>query len=225
MPDVGRVLRGVNVPGQRVDDFLAISPLVADNIEFGFTVTLDWLRFQASYFQSRSKFGVRLVADADGVLRVNREKTRIRGFEATLEAQVNDNITAGANLSILNGRVDTNDDGVLDADLDGVNIGPDRLNLYLAGEYGNFTGRIQAAILFDRNFDDAAGSLTAEFNGYTVVDLYAGYRFSFGTVQLGIQNLLDENYITYYSQVGTTRNDRFFAGRGRTFTLAYQVTF
>ena len=35
MPDVGRVLRAVNVPGQSVDNLVDIEPVRADNVEFG----------------------------------------------------------------------------------------------------------------------------------------------------------------------------------------------
>ena len=46
------------------------------------------------------------------------------------------------------------------------------------------------------------------------------WRAGFGDVSLGVQNLLDEDYISYNSD--TTRptdNGSYFAGRGRTVTL------
>lgn len=225
MADVGRVLRGINQPGVSVDDLFDLSPIKADNIELGTSFTLGRFHGQASIFQSSSSEGARYVADTDGILRVQREKTRIRGFEATLEAMLFEGLDVGANLSVQKGRVDTDGDGELDADLDAVNIGPNRLNLYAAFSAGDLSARLQLAHLFDRDFTNAADALAAEFQGYDVVDLVIGYKIEEGSFQLGVQNLFDKQYITYYSQAGTTLNDRYFAGRGRAITLSYQTNF
>ncbi|WP_417457047.1 TonB-dependent receptor [Kordiimonas sp.] len=225
MPDVGRVLRGISTPGSSVDTIFDLQPVKADNIELGTSVTMGRVQAQASVFQSKSSDGARYVADPDGFLRVQREKTRIRGFEAMLELTVTEELNVGANVSVQEGRVDTNDDGVLDADLDAVNIGPNRFNMYAAYRHGDWSARVQLAHLFDRDFTNAADALAAEFKGYDVVDLHIGYRLESGKMQLGVQNLFDKQYVTYYSQAGTTRGDRYFAGRGRAITLSYQAEF
>src|SRR3546814_4038121 len=77
---------------------------------------------------------------------------------------------------------------------------------------------LQSATLFDRNFEDAAGLNAANFDGYTLFDLYAGYETGFGTLSFAVQNLADAQYITYYGQAGSPLDEDFFAGRGRTFT-------
>jgi iron complex outermembrane receptor protein len=225
MADVGRVLRGISVPGVSVDDLFDLKPIKADNIELGTTFTSGRVFAQMSVFQSKSSEGARYVADADGFLRVQREKTRIRGLEALLEVNVTEEFRLGSNLALQKGRVDTNDDGVLDADLDAVNIGPNRLNVFAAYGYGDWSARVQLSHLFDRDFTNAADALAAEFEGYSLVDLSLAYRMESGKLQLGVQNLFDKQYITYYSQAGTTRGDRYFAGRGRAITLAYQMDF
>jgi iron complex outermembrane receptor protein len=54
----------------------------------------------------------------------------------------------------------------------------------------------------------------------------ARYEAGFGTVSLGVQNLLDEQYISYFSDTqGPTDNLRYFAGRGRTATLTLTRSF
>ena len=225
MADVGRVLRGISTEGVTVDDLFDLKPIKADNIEIGTTFTSDRFFAQVSVFQSKSSEGARYVADADGFLRVQREKTRIRGLEALAEYAVTDEFRVGSNLAVQKGRVDTNDDGVLDADLDAVNIGPNRLNVFATYAYGDWSGRVQLSHLFDRDFTNAADALAAEFNGYSLVDLSMSYRMEAGRLQLGVQNLFDKQYITYYSQAGTTRTDRYFSGRGRAITLSYQADF
>src|SRR3546814_18185551 len=77
---------------------------------------------------------------------------------------------------------------------------------------------LQSATLFDRNFEDAAGLNAANFDGYTLFDLYAGYETGFGTLSFAVQNLADAQYITYYGKAGSPLDADLFAGRDRTFT-------
>ncbi|MEO0412480.1 MAG: TonB-dependent receptor [Pseudomonadota bacterium] len=225
VPDVGRVLRGVSTPGTDIDGLLELNPIITNNLEFGAGYDTGALSIQIAYYISQSDEGSRLIADADGIFTLAREETRISGFEATAEVAVGDGFSLGGNLSIPRGRVDTDDDGDLDADLDAVNIGPTRLNLYAAYNKGDWSGRVQSATFFGKDFTDAADALTDQFDGYTTVDAVGSYKFEFGQVSLAIQNLLDKRFITYFSQAGTTRDDRFFAGRGRTITLRYSADF
>lgn len=65
-----------------------------------------------------------------------------------------------------------------------------------------------------------------DFEGYTLFDALLGYRFGSHRVLLGVQNLTNKQYVTYYSDTqGPTDNLRFFAGRGRTFTLGVTSDF
>ena len=50
-------------------------------------------------------------------------------------------------------------------------------------------------------------------------------RLPTGRVSVGIENLTDEDYITYYSQAARISDEYYFTGRGRTFTLGYQLDF
>ncbi|PWG02055.1 TonB-dependent receptor [Sphingosinicella humi] len=225
VPDVGRVLRAIKVPNTSVDDLLTLSPVIADNYEAGLTVSQGFLTAQLAYFISKSNQGSRLVADAEGIFSVVRQKTRVEGLEATLEAALGSGFRVGGNLSVLKGEVDSDNDGRLDADLDAINIGPNRLNLYAGWSNDALSFRLQSATLFDRNFENAAGLNTANFEGYTLFDLHAGYRTDFGTLSFAVQNLADKQYITYFGQAGSTLDEDFFAGRGRTFTLGYSTEF
>ena len=228
MPDVGRVLRAINAPGQDVDSLLSIDPIIADNTEFGIAVEQGPLSANVSYFISESAFGQRLFSNAAGIFEVRREPTKIDGFEASLEYAVSDAFTFGANYAALEGKSDQDDDGLIDEDLSAENISPDRLNLYvLAAPSEKSNVRVQLSRFFDRTFNDAATA--TDFEGYTLLDISAGYDFgNFGRIDLGIQNALNKQYITYFSQSATsavTRANRFFSGRGRTFTLRWSSQF
>lgn len=59
-----------------------------------------------------------------------------------------------------------------------------------------------------------------------MLDAVARYQAGFGAVSLGLQNLLDEQFISYFSDTqGPTDNLRYFAGRGRTATLTLTRSF
>lgn len=42
---------------------------------------------------------------------------------------------------------------------------------------------------------------------------------------MGVSNLFDKQYITYYSQSALVEPLRYFAGLGRTITLGYSLDF
>lgn len=226
MPDVGRVLRGISQPGTAVEDFLDLQPIKTDNLEIGTTWGTEMALVGATYFESEADFGSRLVPNADGIFQVTRQPTFTSGWEFNGRVMPDPRLTLTAGYSILEGSFDGDDDGEMDSDLGAADIGPDRLNLaadLIPG--GRFTGRLQAFHYFDRSFQDADGTVTAEFDGYTTVDASASARLGISTVTFSLSNLLDEDYITYYGQAATNRGDRYFAGRGRTLTLRLDTRF
>lgn len=226
MPDVGRVLRGIAVEGTAVADFLDLTPVETDNFEIGSTYSTARARVGVTYFESDSEFGSRLVPNADGIYQVRREPTRTRGWELTGRVDPSSLFSATAGYSMLEGRFDGDRDGTLESDLGAADIGPDRLNLSLdVTPAGPFRGRLQAFRYFDRDFLDGDGAVTARFDGYTTADASLATSVGASTVTISVANLLDEQFITYYGQAASTRNDRYFAGRGRTLTLSVESRF
>lgn len=221
MPDVGRVLRAINKPNQSVAQFLNLQPVVSDNAEVGIELTEDNYRVQLSYFQSDSDLGSRLQADADGIYSVMREKTEISGFEAEGEYNLNDNSTLGFTYARTDGRYDSNSDGQVDKDLGGINIAPERFNLYWLQQWPmQLSSRVQLSQLFDVDYNDGSS-----FDGYHTLDLSGRYDTNdWGSWTLGLENALDKQYITYYSQT-TPANSSYFAGLGRTLNLNWQMAF
>lgn len=226
MPDVGRVLRGVSEFGTDVDSFLDLAPLVTENIELGVEYNTSWGNAQFAWYDSSTDFGVRLVPNVDGIFEVNREKTTIEGWEISLNASMAEWLDLGIAYSNLTGEFDSDDDGSVDADLDAINVAPNRLNAYFDFmPDSEWSGRLQVFSYFDKTFRNSAGASTAEFDGYTVVDALASRPIGNARLTIGIANLLDKQYITYYGQAGTTRADRYFAGRGRTLTIGADFRF
>lgn len=225
MPDVGRVLRGINTPNQSVERFLALEPIITDNRELGVEFSGDSVRAQISYYSSDSDFGQRLQADANGIFSVQREKTEIDGLEMRAEWQATANDRFGLRYAYTEGEYDANGDGRVDTDLDGTNIAPNRLNVSWDRSWSqDVSSRIQINQLSNRRFKNSNNNTAAFFEGYTTVDASADVRAFDGVVTVGINNLLDRDYYTYYAQVRGS-DALNFKGFGRSISVAYQRTF
>ncbi len=221
MPDVGRVLRAINTPNRDVDTYLDVTPVVSDNVELGLDYGSGPLQAQAAWFRSTSDRGSLLVLNPSGNFEVQRQRTEIEGIELSARFALADWLNIGGAYAHLEGRTDSNGDGSVDRDLNGANIAPDRLLLYAEVTRGDWSGRLQAQQFYGRDFE---GEVPANsFEGYGLVDAIVAWKAPAATLTLGVQNLLDEQYITYFSDTqGPTDNARYFAGRGR--TLAFGVT-
>lgn len=227
MPDVGRVLRGVSGAGQNVDDLLTLEPVISDNRELGADYDDGALNLHMAYFWSDSDLGSRL-QNVGGIFEVRRERTEIQGFELAAGRTLTHNSRIGALYSHIRGEYDSDGDGDVDTDLGGNNINPDRLNVYVEWDEQAvlpLSGRVQLSHFFDRDFEGEAAPADQNFDGYSLVDLALAKQTGVGNFQLGVENLFDEQYITYYSQTATNRDDRYFAGRGRTLMLSYENSF
>lgn len=223
MPDVGRVLRGINVPGQSVSAFLDLKPIVTENAELGAEFRNDNFRAQLSVYQSDSDLGQRLQANVDGIFSVQRERTEIEGIEFVADWTLSSADTVGLRYANTRGEFDSNDDGSVDTDLGGANMAPNRMNLSWNRVWNdNLNTRLQVNAVLGRDFENSAGLTIREFDGYTTVDFSAEYAAPKGIVRVGLQNLTNEDYFTYFSQT-LGSNNRNFAGIGRSMTLSYML--
>lgn len=225
MPDAGLILRAVNTPGQSIDSLIDLQPVVADNMEIGANFRRGGFDLAASYFWSDSDLGSRILV-VNGIGELTRQKTEIEGLELTANYRFESGFTAGFGYSKLEGRFDSDDDGSVDKDLDGRNIAPDRVNLYVEAPLAEgWFGRLQMSTLLDRDFD--GGLPEHDFDGYELLDALVTYDDAeLGKFTLGVENLLNKEYITYYSQTLTYVNDStYFAGRGRAISLGWVKAF
>ncbi|MBT2771529.1 TonB-dependent receptor [Halomonas sp. ISL-60] len=221
IPDVGRALRGISTPNQSVNSIENLSPIVTDNIETGVRFENGRLAAELSYYESSSDFGSRLT-EVDDVFFMQRQETEIKGFEASVDYQFNDQHSGRLAYSRMEGRYDSNEDGNLDAKLSGLDVSPDRLTASWSASWtDDLSTFVQANYAFDETFDEA----NREFDGYLLMDAAVGYQLPVGQVNVGVSNLLDEQYVTYYSQSALVNDERYFAGRGRTLTLGYRLDF
>lgn len=234
VPDIGRITRAVNQPGIDIDTYLDISPVVSNNREVGVEVKRGPLDASATYFWSSSDKGQLLIARPDRIFDVQRQRVEIEGLEINLGVALPiDGLRLGIGYAHLNGRYDSdsaNPDGIVDTDLDGVNISPDRVNLNASYNKGPLSARVQTQFFLARTFHADAGKPQPDprnnFSGYNVTDASIRYQTGLGGLSLSVQNLFDKFYIDYSSDTRLpTDNLAFFAGRGRTFTLGWDYRF
>ncbi|WP_446654778.1 TonB-dependent receptor [Blastomonas sp.] len=227
VPDVGRITRAIGTRGVDLDNFLDISPIISNNREIGAEVKRGPVDASVSYFWSSSTRGQLLVARPDGIFDVQRQRIEIEGLELNLGVQLPiDGLRVSAGYAHILGRTDTNGDDRVDTDLDGTNISPDRLNLAASFDRGRVSARVQTQVYFSRTFNGLVRDPRNDFGGYTLTDAYLGYDVGPGRIILSAQNIFNRQYIDYNSDVRLpTDNLSFFAGRGRTMTLAWDMRF
>lgn len=230
VPDVGRITRAINRPNVDIDTFLDISPIVSNNREVGVEVKRGPLDATATYFWSSSDKGQLLIANPGGIFDVQRLRVEIQGLELNLGVRMPiDGLRLSAGYAYLKGRFDSSvvPDGIVDSDLDGTNISPDRLNLAASYARGRFSGRVQTQVYFSRVFEGRVRDPRNDFGGYTLTDANIRYDTGrLGAINFSVQNLFDKQYIDYSSDTRLPTDPlSFFAGRGRSFTLGWDYRF
>jgi len=231
VPDIGRITRAINTTGVDLDNFLDISPIISNNREIGVELKRGPLDATATYFWSSSDKGQLLIARPDRIFDVQRQRVEIEGLELNLRVALPiDGLKLGIGYAHLQGKYDSdsaNPDGIVDTDLDGTNISPDRLNLNASYNKGPVSALVQTQFFLSKSFHGQANpDPRNNFGGYAITDASLRYETGIGGLSLSVQNLFDKFYIDYSSDTRLPADNlAFFAGRGRTFTLGWDYRF
>lgn len=225
MPDVGATLRAITALNQSVES-INLEPIVTDSTEVGVRYTGDKLSADLSVFQSKSDLGSTLEYDAtlEGY-RAKREATDIKGAEVALRYQATDNAQLTASYAHTQGKYDANGDGVM-VDMPARNISPDKLSVGVNYRFGDSDKRfgMTATHLFARDYPDI-NSIQSKFDGYTLVDMTYKQPLGKGTIGLGINNLLNEEYDVFLTETVLPSSERYTGGRGRNYNVSYTIDF
>ena len=226
LPDYGRVLRGnwKEAPGGSPIDFEQLStlePVVTDNYELGFNYSSEKFDLSATSYISLADDGANLKLVGEHY-QVDRQKTQIWGYELAAAYRPFQTTELRAMYSHIDSKIDTNGDDHTDADADLKNVAPDHL---LLSASHRFNDQLSGMLQYNHYFDKDNDRVNQHFDGYGIFDLVGHYDMGrYGRVTFGIQNLLDEQYIGYFSQVRKADNF-YFSGRGRVVTLGYETNF
>jgi iron complex outermembrane receptor protein len=228
--DIGLVLRSA-----RVDDIAKINTeaVIVNNYEAGFVSKIKNLRFEATGYISKSSLGANSVYN-NGVFEVVRTPERIYGFELAADMQVKKNLEAGLSYTYVEGKVDANNDGKYDGEEDdylpGQRIAPPKLAGHI--DYAVLPGKLNVLLQytgimkrnrFDQNSAGSYDPYKAPVKAYNLFSTSVGYNFSESTsLNLGVENLLNEDYFTARSQWGAF-NDSYTKGKGASCRLTLNV--
>ncbi|QBQ55185.1 TonB-dependent receptor [Nitrosococcus wardiae] len=222
LPDIGLQLRfapaGFNVTDSNLE------PRIIDNFEIGMRGRFGGLRISAAGFYSESDLGGVFVENFSLVQ--ERTPEHIYGAEGSLDYIFSDQLKIGGTFTWQKGEREEPATGE-DIALNGFRIPPLKLTGYV--EYSPFhwwNARLQ--VLYSGNRDDAAedgvGFGGREVEDYTVVDLYSSFDAGPGTLRIGIENLLNNQYHTVFGQLlRSGSNTSHLAARGATARVSYTL--
>ncbi|NUO38845.1 MAG: TonB-dependent receptor [Gemmatimonadaceae bacterium] len=185
-----------------------------------------WSRIQAtaSVFRSTSELG----SQVDGNLRVVRAPERIRGVEATLDAQPTARLELGGSFTWSEGEFLDPKDSAWKA-LNGFRIAPAKTTAYVSVRPAD---RVQTRLqVLHSGSRDAAYLDRITLGGrrvaaYTTVDALGTVDLPRGAVTVGVENLLNRQYYPTVSQLMTSNTVASrAAARGRALSVAYRVAY
>ncbi len=231
LPDAGLVLRGVTTAGQSVSNLISLQPIVTRNNEIG----INWRgaagQFGISRYDSRSKLGSVIRINSAGVGLVERVPTTVKGWEVSGEWRASKQLALSGSYAKTDGKTAATQGAPMDLSLGARSQGPNKA--LLAANWKALPDaqlRLQATHLFDRdiNIGRVVGTskLEEHFTGYTLVDAAMTFETRYGRLGVSIENLLDKQYVGYYSQsAAATDPGNTYAGRGRTLAVNFSRMF
>ena len=226
IPNLGSVFSGATETFS-IDDDLLLEPQAVDNFELGVRTEFGQVQASLAGFYNESDLGsfVRFNQET-GFSELLRAPQRNYGVEASVDWQPSNVWQLGGYFSWSEGESDTDDDGDFEA-LGSLNVPPYKVGLYVQNATTpRWTNRLQLLVVGDRDraFDD--GVDTFDIDSYATLDLLSSLRVGDGQLTLGIENLLNTDYLPLTSQERVGRfEERRFAPPGTTVSLRYSVSF
>lgn len=226
LPNVGIPLRNINKPGQSVAGILDLQAIIVENKEIGFNWRGGNASLSGSYYRSESELGVSLSTDPiTGDFVMNRGPVKIDGIEFSGSYDFSDDLKVNAMYSHIVGKTWFTRNGPLDKRMGANDISPDKIGVNVFWRVApQVELNMGAMTLLSRTLNQ--GKSGAEHtSGRTLLDLSANYDTGrFGTLTVGVENLLNKQYILTTSEASNA-NDDWMAGRGRVFSLSHNINF
>ncbi|RMC37938.1 TonB-dependent receptor [Paracoccus alkanivorans] len=223
LPDIGVQLRQAE-EGFNVDDS-NLAPRITDTYEIGMRGNWSKLSADIAAFYSKSDLGGVLVENFSLVQ--DRTKEKIYGIEGGLHYAVDDRLRLGGTFTLQEGTSEDPETGDSIA-LNSYRISPLKLTAYV--EYSPkpwWDMRLQALYSAGRDsaFEDGVPFGGREVEDYAVLDLYNRFELERGTLSVGIENLLNNQYHTVFGQLlRNNANSSHVAAQGAMARVTYSVT-
>ena len=226
IPNLGTAFSSA-APNFDIDNDLLFQPQSVDNFEIGARAEFDTIQASIAGFYSESSLGASIIFDPNtGFTETVRAPQRNYGVEATLDWQPSDVWRLGGNFTWAEGENDVGDTGDFEP-LGSLTVPPYKLGLYVENQTTpRWSNRLQLLLIGDRDraFDEGVDPF--EINSYVTLDLISSLRLGPGRLILGIENLLNDDYISAAAQERVAPFDeRRFASPGITMSLRYALEF
>lgn len=200
-----------------------LQAIKTNQFEVGYRINKGGLRAQVAGFLSNSDKTVAVDKNTFQIL-VNDLKLRNMGIEAEISYSMNNGVYFGASGLLIKSEVDNKGEWQKQ---EIYNASPSKLVTYIGYNVKNWSFRFQSLQNFKQKDE-----LKNVVEGYNTSDLMIGYRFQFGKLNLGIQNLFNTDYQTIWSKRSQVLYSSYgipdlfnYKGRGRTFNLSYTFEF
>ncbi|MBD2360534.1 TonB-dependent receptor [Anabaena minutissima FACHB-250] len=227
VPDLGAVFRRPPAGVVNILNSLRLTePQKVDNYEIGIRGQWDNVQASLSGFFNYSDLGSAFSFNrANDFLETVRAPQRVYGIEAAIDVQPAQAWKVGSTFTWTEGENDENNDGRYLA-LNSITVSPLKLTAYVENEtLKGWRNRVQ--LLFsgdrDRAFED--GVEDGKISSYVTVDYISSIKIGQGELQIGIQNLFNNQYFPVYSQYFAPFFDSAnYAGQGRTLSVGYRIS-
>ncbi|MBS0421658.1 MAG: TonB-dependent receptor [Proteobacteria bacterium] len=204
---------------------------VINSYESGIRFHGPGIEASATAFLTKSSHGVSYVFNKVTPLEPTAQVApdHVWGLELKADYTGIDNWRFGASYAQMEGSADTNGDGVYDTWLQDRRIPPASANAYAEWMFAtNSSLRLQGLYSGDRNrFPNAAPGVFHQGHVHPYFQTDVAARFSFGKLgdlSVGVNNLLNRDYFTNYSE-GFNTNDNYIKAPGATLTVRYGINY
>jgi len=203
-------------------NFDEIQPEKVDEYEIGLRGNWNNVNASLSAFYNFSALGANLIVPSEPgeISRLARAPQRVYGVETTLDWQM------GGTLSWNEGDSDNDDDGDFQP-LSTRQIQPLKVTAYLENQTTpGWRNRLQLLVVGgrDRAFEEDVDP--SPVDSYAVLDYISSIKLGQGTLQIGIENLLDNQFLPVSSQISLGGNlpSNAFAAPGRRISINYSLS-
>ncbi|WP_217525409.1 TonB-dependent receptor [Vibrio metschnikovii] len=204
-------------------DSSKMSGIKTNSFELGYRLEKDSLNLQTAAYYSTSDKSVSYNKTTLLIEEVE-DKKRVYGLEAMASYWVHANVQLGASGHYVVSEV-KNDKGW--EKMTATEASTSKLSAWVGWYDEDLAVKLQSQTMFD--YKDYAEN---KLDGYTLFDLVGSYKLPMGSIGFGVRNLFDHDYTTiwgqraqlwYSSHYDAAAYD--YKGRGRTYTLNYQLKF
>lgn len=220
LPDIGLQIR--NAISQFDLSQSNLKPVETVDYEAGWRGGVGIAALSFAVFRSESDLGG--VISEDMGLSISRNEVKIDGFEVTADFDINDAFNAGLSYSHIHGE-ERAQGAENFRPMSGFSIPPNKFTVQVGYDNNNgWTSNLTALYVAgeDYRIDGANAFGRRDLTSYTVIDWVNQIALGQGKLRIGVENLLNKQYFSVYSQLQrNSNNTSSVPGRGRTLSAQY----